>query len=279
MHANTVGQSITNPSPSARGELQLKSGIIAHTVPCLGVSVYAGTLDELWKSMDRYQELPESRPNVLISFSSAHGFVEAQRRSDFKKVLERFDVNIPDGKPLAWLGFLKGKYVKQIRSEDFFEDFCSRRYSESKKHFLCGGKEGVVQRVRKTMEKKCVGLQISGHTPPFCSLEDFDYADIARKIEESGSIFVWISLGTPKQEVFAERLSVHLRGKVILTVGALFSTLAGQQGQAPKIFIRTGTEWLFRLFREPKRLLKRYAYVIPMFFFYMIKSLIVSSRT
>ena len=52
---------------------------------------------------------------------------------------------------------------------------------------------------------------------------------------------------------------------VMLGVGAAFDMHAGTLRQAPGWMQRTGTEWVFRLAMEPRRLWKRYARHNPRF--------------
>ena len=52
---------------------------------------------------------------------------------------------------------------------------------------------------------------------------------------------------------------------VMLGVGAAFDFMAGMKKQAPGVMQRTGTEWLFRLATEPRRLWRRYLKHNPRF--------------
>ena len=51
----------------------------------------------------------------------------------------------------------------------------------------------------------------------------------------------------------------------MIGVGAAFDFLAGNKRQAPSWVQRHGLEWAFRLCCEPRRLWRRYIYVVPMF--------------
>jgi N-acetylglucosaminyldiphosphoundecaprenol N-acetyl-beta-D-mannosaminyltransferase len=51
----------------------------------------------------------------------------------------------------------------------------------------------------------------------------------------------------------------------MLGVGAAFDFLAGAKPQAPRWMMRIGTEWIFRLVTEPRRLWKRYLKHNPRF--------------
>ena len=59
---------------------------------------------------------------------------------------------------------------------------------------------------------------------------------------------------------FREALAMPL-----LAVGAAFNFHAGELDQAPKYMQDRGLEWLFRLFKEPKRLWRRYLYLNPLY--------------
>jgi len=52
---------------------------------------------------------------------------------------------------------------------------------------------------------------------------------------------------------------------VMLGVGAAFAFHSGQVAQAPRWMMRFGLEWLFRLFKEPRRLWQRYLINNPVF--------------
>ena len=77
--------------------------------------------------------------------------------------------------------------------------------------------------------------------------------------------FLWIGISTPKQEKLAYKLSKILNVDYIVTVGAAFDYHIDKIKPAPKIVQNIGFEWLFRLIMEPKRLWKRYLYIIPNF--------------
>ena len=59
----------------------------------------------------------------------------------------------------------------------------------------------------------------------------------------------------------------RLAATVMLGVGAAFDMHSGRTRQAPRWMRRSGLEWLFRLFQEPRRLFKRYARNNPAFVF------------
>ena len=57
---------------------------------------------------------------------------------------------------------------------------------------------------------------------PYMSVEEFDYANIAKEIETDEADIIWIALGAPKQEYFMDRLKPHLKRGVMIAVGGCF---------------------------------------------------------
>ena len=62
---------------------------------------------------------------------------------------------------------------------------------------------------------------------PYMSVEEFDYANIAKEIETDEADIIWIALGAPKQEYFMDRLKPHLKRGVMIAVGAVFKFYSG----------------------------------------------------
>jgi N-acetylglucosaminyldiphosphoundecaprenol N-acetyl-beta-D-mannosaminyltransferase len=90
---------------------------------------------------------------------------------------------------------------------------------------------------------------------------------------------IFVGMGVPKQELFAEKLSSSLKNKVIICVGIFFEYYFGKTKRAPVFIQKIGLEWMFRLLTEPKRLWRRYLIGIPEFIFRVIKMKLSSKVT
>ena len=73
--------------------------------------------------------------------------------------------------------------------------------------------------------------------------------------------YVWIGLGTPKQDLWLADHREALDCAAIMAVGAAFDIIGGFRPRAPRVMQRFGLEWLFRLIQEPRRLAVRYTVV------------------
>ena len=217
-----------------------------------------------------------TKSNYCISATGAHGIIEAHKSINFKTILNSFHLNLPDGMPTVWIGRLKGyKLIERCYGPDFFEALLKQTSSMPIKHFFCGGKEGVAEILKNNCKIRFDNTHICGtYSPPFSDLSDEEMKILANQINAAGADIIWLGLSTPKQEIFAERLSKFSNTHFIITVGAAFDFYTGNLRQAPKWVQHFGLEWFFRILIEPKRLYKRYMEIVPLFLWFNIKELV-----
>src|ERR1035438_2432848 len=83
-----------------------------------------------------------TKKNLCISATGAHGLVTAYNDVKFKEVLDHFFINLPDGMPGVWVGRLKGaKNMSRCYGPEFFEDILSKSTKYKINHFFCGRSE------------------------------------------------------------------------------------------------------------------------------------------
>jgi N-acetylglucosaminyldiphosphoundecaprenol N-acetyl-beta-D-mannosaminyltransferase len=100
-----------------------------------------------------------------------------------------------------------------------------------------------------------------------------DPADETRVLEEINRLapdFIWLGLGTPKQQAWVHRYKSRIRRGVLLGVGFGFDVNAGLKPDAPAWMQQTGLGWLFRLASEPGRLFGRYLRYNSLFLAYLL---------
>jgi len=244
----------------------------------LDIPLYEGSLQNLVQETMRISfedkasnkengEKKKSTRNRCVSAADAHVLIQANKDPAYKKLLNSFYLNLPDGMPIVWLARGKGfKNMQRCYGPDLFEMLMKQSANTTLTHFLCGGKEGVAEELRAVCEKRFENHNIVGtYCPPFREIEETEMQLLGETIGKSKADIIWIGLGAPKQEKFAAALSKYTDVAFIFTIGAAFDFYTNRQKQAPRWMQQTGFEWLFRLLMEPKRLGKRYAEVIPKF--------------
>lgn len=221
-----------------------------------------------------------SGENRLVSATSVHGVIEAQHNPHLAQVLQQFNANLPDGMPLVWVGRLKGaKQMLRVSGPPFFAAVMRASAALPLRHYFCGGHVGVAEALRAAVATKFGNNQVVGcYSPPFREMSDAELQTLADDINASGADIVWVGISTPKQEIFAHRLARYTQVHYLITVGAAFDFHTDRVRKAPGWMSAVGLEWFYRLTREPARLFPRYARIVPLFFYYNLRELLLGPR-
>lgn len=250
-------------------------------VRILGIELYDRPLSEAVESVISTCLSMAPRASRLISATGAHGLVHAQKAPEYAAILRQFHMNLPDGMPGVWVGrYFKGASdMQRMRGPDFFRSLITRSASTAVRHYFCGGKEGVANKLRDACAEKFGNHNIVGtYCPPFRALTEDEWEGLANDITASGADVVWIGISTPKQERFAYDLSKRVKVHYIATVGAAFDFHTGSVREAPVVVQKSGLEWFYRMLLDPKRLARRYAEVVPLFLYYNVLDLVQERR-
>jgi len=244
--------------------------IIGTPVSLISLDRLLGIFDEwIAKSQDRY-----------VVFRDVHGLIAARNNPQLDRAHKGADIVAPDGMPLVWTLRAGGaSAVSRLCGPDVLPAVCEYGLSRGWRHYFYGGAPGVVEILSSELVKKYPGLQIAGtQCPPFRPLSPEENEIACSKIRAAQPNFVWVGLGTPKQEVWMSEHRGQCGGAVMLGVGAAFDFHANLIRRAPTWMQRAGLEWTYRLVSEPKRLWKRYLVMAPIFIVLAIRELIHKRR-
>lgn len=207
----------------------------------------------------RVQEFLECGRSHVVHFVPADPTVLALDDSRYRTLLNSGDLNIADGMSVVWASRLLGSHTERVPGVEAMSLLAGDGISRSLRHYLFGSRPTVVEQLSKQMTLRFPGIALAGaESPPFRPFSDGELVTSVKKIRDSGTQLLWIGMGTPKQDLVAERMRIHKAAPVILCVGAAFDFLAGSKSRAPSWMRDTGLEWLYRLIQEPKRLWARY---------------------
>ena len=192
----------------------------------------------------------------------------ARKDSDFMKILNEADLVVPDGIGVVIASkFTKEKLKERVAGYDLvqgvFEKIKNKRYTV----YFFGGAPGVAEEAKAKMEALHKGIKIVGvHDGYFdANQEKLIIEDIKNKKPD----ILLVGLGAPKQEKWIYEHKYELPVKVCIGVGGSFDGMSGKVKRAPKIFIKLGLEWFYRLLRQPSRFFRMLK--LPLFLLVVIK--------
>ena len=181
---------------------------------------------------------------------------------DYREVVNGGMFSICDSSyvPL-YIKWLYGERYGQYCGSEIFKDIVS---GGKYRMIFLGTQQNILDGLKANLAKlnpEVVNMTFS--ELPFRKVDEFDYEGIAEMIEKDGAEIIWIALGAPKQEIFMSRLKPHLKHGVMIAVGAAFKFYSGvSSNRAPRWMVRHHLEFVHRIFKEPKKQLKRCSMIV-----------------
>jgi len=199
-----------------------------------------------------------------LADASARGFfvatpnpemlLAAENNIEFKRILQKTDLNIPDGTGIIWAAARHGTPLpERVTGTDLMQALC-HKITPDIRVFLLGAPPGVAEKTAKKLQEhkhtNIVGTYAGSASP-------LDDAKLRELINTARPDLLFVAFGAPKQEFWISRNLPHLPTvKVVMGVGGAFDFISGVRKRAPAWMRRIGLEWLYRLFQQPKRIVR-----------------------
>jgi len=254
-------------------------------VNILGVRFNNVTLKE---ALSKAISFAKSETQHYITTPNPEFLLEAQKNSEFKKILNDSDMNIPDGMGVLWaakylditrnshskiMKILKWlfsliivpfypKYIRTVLKErvtgaDLMEQICKNTPTNNFKIFLLGAKEGIAVKTKEILESKYNGIKITGVFSGTPNIESEHM--ITEKVKKSEAQVLFVAYGAPSQELWIHRNLYKMPNvKLAIGIGGTFDFITGTRKRSPKFMQKIGLEWLYRLLQEPSRIKRIY---------------------
>lgn len=233
----------------------------------LGTNINVTNMDDTISYItDNLEELKGN----YICVSNVHTTVMAYRDKAYRRVQNSGAMALPDGQPLSIVSRKRGfSEARRVPGPDLMPAILDLSQKTGYRHYFYGSTEATLTALRAALMRRYPKLQIAGmYSPPFRELTAEEDEEIVRRINDSGADFVWVALGAPKQEwwMYEHR---HRVKALMLGVGAAFDFTAGTVKRAPMWMQRLCLEWVFRILRDPRRMLPRYMNTNFAFLYYV----------
>lgn len=201
--------------------------------------------------------------------------VKAQKDENFKKVLNSSDLNLCDG-----FGLQMASGIKRIPGVDFMIELCEIAAEQGRGVYLLGsGNDEVIHKTAENLLKKFSNLKIAGMDkgPKINENQDGTISvenneTILEKINQTGAEIIFVAFGMGKQEKWIyENLTKLPNIKIAMGVGGAFDYISGVVKRAPSLIRNLGLEWLYRVIKQPSRLVRIYNATIKFLFLSVFK--------
>ena len=219
-------------------------------VDVLGVNIDRTTIEDAVRRIEAMLETPGCKQVVTVN---PEYVMLADGSPRLKRLLNRTELNVPDGIGIVWASRLLGKpLTARVTGTDLLPQICRLLSRREESIFLLGGAPGVAEQAADNLTLQFPGCRIAGvsNNDPNPNIDP----ETVRAINDSGAAVLAVAYGCPKQDFWIERNRDRFSGvRVAIGVGGAFDFISGDVPRAPRALRQAGLEWLYRLWLEPSR--------------------------
>lgn len=209
--------------------------------------------DEFRSGIQKAKELGQKGYVCVVD---ANVLSMTRKDEEYRQIVHDSYMNTCDGGSIAFMvNRIYGTNYRAFNGPDVFEEYIEK---DAFSQLLLGNTEEKYEQIKAELRRRGKSCEHLSYMPvPFASVEEFDYQGIGEAINRAKPDIVWVSLGAPKQEKFMVRLLPYIDRGLLLGIGAAFNFYVGDNIQ-PKFHLGSVRFiWLDRIFREPKKQLRR----------------------
>lgn len=236
------------------------------SVEILGIRV--DTFDRE-KALVKIGSFLNSKQQYLVFTPNPEMAVKAASDDIFKQTLNDGSLNICDGIGFVLAAKMKKKKLYRITGVDFMMEICKYAEKMGNSIFLLGSdNEEVIKKAAANLLSNFPDLKIAGCHPGI-KVEESSVGELVLNEEENERMIrfinsrspqiLFVAFGMGKQEKWLkENLEKMPSVKIGMGVGGAFDYISGKVPRAPLLMRQFGLEWAYRLWKQPKRLMRMY---------------------
>jgi len=199
----------------------------------------------------------------LIIFTPNPEFlVEASKNLEFKEILQRSEINLPDGVGLILAAKVLGKQIgSRFSGADLTEELLTVANEKKWTIGIVAARRGVRSETSELIKR----LQIKYPNTTFVNLDDPNYQFLISNfktnpndqnskfnIQYSKFNVIFACQGMVKQETWIMNNKDRIKARVFIGVGGSLDFITGFTRRAPGIMRVIGLEWLWRGLQHPR---------------------------
>lgn len=198
-----------------------------------------------------------ANPEILVS-----SFFNQNLYNLFKKA----DLILADGVGLILAARYLGQPIKngRVTGVELLKQVCKKSQEFGFKIFLTGSDENVLDFATQNLKRKYKNVNIVGFKKgPIFSLNnlnklinDFNNKELINNINYLKPNLIFVGFGSPKQEIWLNNFFGQIEPNLGIGIGGAIDYLSGFIKEPPILIKKIGLEWLWRLIKQPKRLIR-----------------------
>lgn len=202
----------------------------------------------------------ETKPEKPVQIVTVNAIIFTKSVSNpFLKNILNTSISFPES---AGMKLLLKKYGIQgatLRGVEFVKNIIEFSIKKNLSIFFLGGRPSTSKKLVNIFKDK---LKMAAHHGYFT-----DEKKVIDMINEFEPYFLLAGMGFPRQEIFIYKNRDRINASFAVGCGGSFDVITGSIDEAPEFFIKTNTEFLYRIIKQPWRLknipqLIRFLYIL-----------------
>lgn len=224
-------------------------------VEILGIPFDKVTMDEAVRRVATFIE--EGGPHLVVTPNPEIVYA-SKTDPELRDLLRAASLVVPDGAGIVWASRYLGDPVpERVPGIDLMAGLLEMSSRRGFRVFLLGSRPGVAEEAAHRLRQAYPGLSVAGTLHGYFRPEE--EGQVIRTIRAAAPDILLVGMGAPRQEKWLARNLQRLGVPVGLGVGGSLDVWAGRARRAPPWMRRANLEWLYRLYREPRRAIRMLA--------------------
>jgi N-acetylglucosaminyldiphosphoundecaprenol N-acetyl-beta-D-mannosaminyltransferase len=250
------------------------------SIPILGSRVH---LISVGRTADHIERWIGERDGLCrrVIVTGFHGLWEAHKNPKLQEILNSSELWVPDGIAPIWVARLRGyRGFDRTPGAEIMREVFRRAAGRPIRSYFYGDTEETLSALQASLatdypQHETVGI----FSPPFRPLSPEEDEAAIERINAAKPDILWVGLGMPKQDIWIYERLHRLKVPVAIGVGAAFAFVAGTVPRCPEWIGRSGFEWVYRFYKEPRKLWRRDLLDGPQFLFHIGKELLTAKAS
>ena len=205
-------------------------------------------------------------PTKRVMYVNAHVLNQSREDPALRSALEEADLVYCDGYGVRLAAkALSTEIPHRMTGADWIWALAALCEQQDRSVYLLGCDPGVAAQAGQRLRRAHPRLRVVGTHHGYFRIGSGHDERVIEDINRCKPDILLVGMGTPKQEIWAQRTVDRLDCSVLWSVGALFDFVSGRVPRAPASLADNGLEWIFRLAIEPGRMWRRYLVGNPVF--------------
>jgi N-acetylglucosaminyldiphosphoundecaprenol N-acetyl-beta-D-mannosaminyltransferase len=225
----------------------------------LGINMSCLSYEQMYVIFEDWLMDKTARSHSLAVIN-VHICVSALFSKKLRDIYNSADLISIDSMPFVkWARLFYNKNSDRFYAPDLLFEISSKVKEKGYSYYFYGGYSEAPDKIVDYLRNRYETINVVGkYSPPFRPLSDEEDQIICQDINNASPDFLWIGLGSPKQDIWIHEHIEKLHGCIMMPSGATFDFFSGRITQAPEWVRNIGFEWLFRLTHDFRRLWVRY---------------------